>query len=333
MPRIKLSGKIRDEIYAKAINNLPNGGAYIANIISSNPRNQPCSAKKAYEKTCAFMKHSLKPKEQEQMLHMAARNLLINKYGYNAGILDCCKFQIRSNELVLKGDGRFKSLVKNASNMSQNLIDKLDQKISDIPKIKAEKDAVLMQLDRHQQWLHDREEILSKARKIFGMNDQQIREFAQSLPDHRANLSGMVIRDMDLSGYDLTGIICKGATIENCTLGNISGADLTRSTISNTRFVGTDMSYTRLDNTRIDHVRIENYSNMVGANFSGSKQQSASFINCNFEGAILSGEMSRDLQTISSEQEHSSQEHDSVQAKEQSVVQSDIEIESPAMAM
>jgi len=298
MPKITINGQLQDEVYTNAINSLPYNGASIATIIASNSKNQPCTPRKAFEKTCAFMQHTLKPGEQQQRLQAAARSLLTNKYGYNPAVLDCCNLRIKNNTLELKSDGRFKSLIKNAPDMGRNLMDKLEQKISmsTAPKVTAEKEDVLMRIAQHQTWLRDRERVLGKAQEMFGMDENALREFAGSLPDHRANLSGMTLRDMDLSGYNLTGIICKGATIENCTLGNISGADLTGSNIFNTRFVGTDMSHTLLNNTRIDHTSIEKYSNMTGANFTGSKQQSVSFIGCNFEGAILSEQMARDLQ-------------------------------------
>ena len=296
MPKLTINGQLQNEVYTDAINNLPYNGASIASIIASNPKNQPCSPKKAFEKTCAFMQHTLKPGKQQQRLQAAARNLLVNKYGYNPAVLDCCNLRIRNNALELKSDGRFKSLIKNAPDMGRSLMDKLEQKISDIPKVTAEKEDVLMRIAQHQTWLRDRERILSRAQELFGMDETRLREFAGSLPDHRANLSGMTLRDMDLSGYNLTGIICKGAIIENCTLGNISGADLTGSSIFNTRFVGADMSHALLNNTRIDHTTVENYSNMTGANFTGSTQQSVSFIGCNFEGAILSEQMAKDLQ-------------------------------------
>jgi len=298
MPKITIKKELQDEVYADAINHLPMGGASIASVIASNPKNQPCTPKKAFEKTCAFMQHTMKPGEQFQRLQASARNLLVNKYGYNPAVLDCCNLRIRNNSLELKSDGRFKSLIKNAPDMGRGLMDKLEQRISAAVAPKAataRKEDVLMMVAQHQTWLRDRERILSKAQEFFGMDETKLREFAGSLPDHRANLSGMTLRDMDLSEYNLTGIICKGATIENCVLGNISGADLTGSSIFNTRFVGTDMSHARLDNTRIDHTTMENYSNMTGANFTGSKQHCVSFIGCNFEGAILSEQMAQDL--------------------------------------
>ena len=243
MPKITINGQLQDEVYTNAINNLPYNGASIASIIASNPKNQHCTPKKSFEKACAFMQHALKPGEQQQRLQAAARNLLTNKYGYNPAVLDGCNLRIKSNALELKRDGRFKSLLKNAPDMGRNLMDKLEQRMSSAPKAAAEKEDVLMRIAQHQTWLRDRERILGKAQEMFKMDETALREFAGSLPDHRANLSGMTLRDMDLSGYNLTGIICKGAVIENCVLGNISGADLSGSNIFNTRFVSTDMSH------------------------------------------------------------------------------------------
>jgi hypothetical protein len=336
MPKITINGQLQDEVYADAINHLPYNGAAVASIIASNPKNQPCSPKKAFEKACAFMQHTMKPGEQYQRLQASARNLLVNQYGYSPAVLDCCNLRIRNNALELKSDGRFKSLIKNAPDMGRSLMDKLEQRMS-VPKEAAGKEDVLMRIAQHQTWLRDRERILGKAQEFFGMDEAKLREFAGSLPDHRANLSGMTLRDMDLSGYNLTGIICKGATIENCVLGNISGADLTGSSIFNTRFVGTDMSHARLDNTRIDHTAMENYSHMAGANFTGSKQHCVSFIGCNFEGAILSEQMAQDLQNSQRQTPVQPQAftHSDEQnlAQEQELVSPDQEDESPVLAM
>ena len=297
MPKIKLDGRLQDEVYADAINKLPYNGAAVAAIIASNPKNQPCTPKKAFEKACDFMRHTLKPGEQSQRLQASARGLLVNKYGYNPAVLDCFALRVRSNALELKSDGRLKSLIKNAPDMGRGLMDRLEQRMADTsnPVPAASKEDVLMQIALHQTWLRDRERILGRAQEIFGMDETKLREFAGSLPDHRANFSGMTLRDMDLSGYNLTGIICKGARIENCVLGNISGADLTGASIFNTKFIGTDMSHARLNDTRLDHTTVENYSNMKGADFTGSNQHCVSFIGCNFEGAILSDQMAQDL--------------------------------------
>jgi hypothetical protein len=340
MPKITINGQLQDEVYADAINQLPYSGASIASIIASHPKNQPCTPKKAFEKTCDFMRHTLKPGEQQQRLQASARNLLINKYGYNPAVLDCCNLRIKNNALELKSDGRFKSLIKNAPDMGRSLMDKLEKRMSDAPKAAAEKEDVLMRIAQHQTWLRDRERILGKAQELFGMDETTLREFAGSLPDHRANLSGMTLRDMDLSGYNLTGIICKGAKIENCVLGNISGADLTGSAIFNTKFVGTDMSHARLNNTRLDHTTVENYNKMTGADFTGSNQHCVNFIGCNFEGAILSEQMAKDLQSSQRQTPVQAQplaytfdQYPDQQQEMESPDQDNQESESPVMAM
>lgn len=296
MAKIKLNGSLVDEIYVGAINSLPYGGAAVANVIATNPKNQPCPPKKVFDKTCKFMQHNLKPEEQSDTLYAAARNLLINKYGYPPAVLDCYRLQVKNNELVLKSEGKLKSLLKNLPNMARDLTKNDGQTVSDISRIKESRDDVMARLAQHQQWLRERDILLDKAKEMFGMDEAKQREFAASIPDHRANLSGLDIRDMDLSAYDLNGVICKGAKIENCVLGSISGMDLSGSQIFNSKFVGPDMSCARFNDTQMDHVTVQNYAKMTDADFTGSDQYSVNYMNCNFEGAILSDQMVKDLQ-------------------------------------
>ena len=308
MPKIKINGSLMDEIYVAAINSLPYGGAAIANVIASDPRNQPCPPKKAFDKTCKFMRHNLKPEEQFNALYGTARSLLINKYGYPPAVLDCYRLQVENNALVLKSDGRFKSLLKNLPNMIRDFAANDGQTVSEIPRIKASQNEVTARLAQHQQWLQERDGLLKRAQELFGASEEKQREFAASIPDHRANLSGLEIRDMDLSGYDLSGVICKGSKIENCTLGNISGMDLSGSQIFNTKFVGSNMSHARFNDTQMDQVTVQDYETMAHANFSGSRQHSVQYINCNFEDAVLSDQMAQDLQARQNAQKASEQQ-------------------------
>lgn len=325
MAKIKLNGSLMDEVYAGAVNSLPYGGPAIANVIAANPKNRPCTPKKAFEKTCGFMRHMIKPEDQANTLYAAARNLLTNKYGYPPAVLDCYRLQVKNDALVLKSDGRLKTLLKNLPNMARDLTKHDGQTVSDLPKIKASQDEVAARLAQHQQWLQERDGLLAKAKELFGMDEAKQREFAASIPDHRANLSGLEIRDMDLSAYDLNGVVCKGAKIENCVLGNISGMDLSGSQIFNTKFVGPDMSCARFNDTQMDHVTVQDYETMTGADFTGSKQHSVHYSNCNFDGAILSGQMAQDLrdsrQNASAQQAAPSPARE--QAQEESQTQDD----------
>lgn len=296
MPKIKINGSLMDEIYVAAINSLPYSGAAIANVIAGNPRNQPCPPKKAFDKTCRFMRHTLKPEEQSNVLYGATRNLLINKYGYPPAVLDCYRLQVQNNALILKSDGKLKSLLKNLPNMVRDFTANDGQTVSEISKIRVSKEEIAARLMQHQQWLQEREGLLQKAKELFGMDEEKQRAFAASIPDHRANLSGLDIRDMDLSGYDLNGVICKGSKLENCILGGISGMDLSGSQIFNTKFVGPDMAHAHFNDTQMDQVTVQDYETMAHADFTGSRQHSVQYIHCNFEDAILSDQMAKDLQ-------------------------------------
>ena len=133
----------------------------------------------------------------------------------------------------------------------------------------ASKEEVTARLSQHQQWLKERESILKSAREMFGASEEKEREFAASIPDRRANLSGLEIRDMDLSAYDLSGVICKGSKIENCVLGSIAGMDLSGSQIFNSKLIGSNMSYARFNDAQMDQVTVQDYETMAHADFTG----------------------------------------------------------------
>ncbi len=341
MPKIKMNGGLMNEIYVDAINSLPYGGAAIANVLASNPRNQPCPPKKAFDKTCQFMRHILKPEDQANALYAATRNLLVNKYGYPPAVLDCYRLQVQSNSLVLRSNRKLKSLLKNLPNMVRDFAANDGQTVSDISKIKASKEEVTARLSQHQQWLKEREDLLKKARELFGASEEKQREFAASIPDHRANLSGLEIRDMDLSAYDLSGVICKGSRLENCVLGSIAGMDLSGSQIFNSKLIGSNMSHARFNDTQLDQVTMQNYKTMAHADFTGSRQHSVQYFNCNFEDAILSEQMAKNLQAQKKAQQASEQQAAPTAQQRQAEVHSQrhndirpaLETEEPAAGM
>jgi len=286
MPKIKLTGQVMDEIYKDAIDLIPNGGRFIAATYLSNPQ-KPCTHKQAFEKTMDQMQHMVRGAPQDY-LKAATAGYLQKHYNFPAVDANSYECKIGRDSITLRPVNE--QSVSFAGWLNRfNLNNKTLSNVGDIREYRQiTPEELTRQLDGHNKWQADRQQVIKSARELFRTDDKTLSEFVKSMPATRADFSGYELKNMDFREQNLYGVSFKNSRLENCAFSDAMGADFSGAVIDRCRFENGELSHADFRQSQQNDVRFENCL-MRETDFTDAKMKQVTFSGCDLRSAVFNG--------------------------------------------